>query len=495
MAMTGGDPIEGHNVPAGPVAFPEPEDVLAKGWSPRGIWMLLKNFGPAAILASFVIGAGETVLAVRVGSWGEYRLLWLIAISAVTKSVFVTYLLGRYTLLTGESIGERWLRAPGPRGWLLWFILVIDVSVLPFGIAAIAAACGDLVTSIAAVGNVRLWATVFLVGAMGLGMGVTYHSLERQQLIICGILVIGTLAGAILAGPDLLKLVGGLVGFWQLPEYPPWLANHEAFSDRPVALELTTTFGYVGGTMVAYVVYADWVAVRKWGMTAHPELAAIRARAAASMPADYLPVDSQSLRLARRALLPLRTDIVLGAVALFVVTGAFLVAGASVMYPRHLLPAGFRLLSEQRVIWAEINAIMVPIYYITILAALWGSLNAIPDIFARVTHQYLGHFIGALRAKPYRWTLRRMAIYLMVASTVVVWTGIKPVTMMDILATLSTNLGVAIVCLGAIWLNAQLPPAYRAHRWVLVGTVVSALILWAVTAVSLTQMWAKYLGG
>lgn len=35
----------------------------------------LKHIGPGAIVASATIGAGETVLAVRVGAWGGYDLL------------------------------------------------------------------------------------------------------------------------------------------------------------------------------------------------------------------------------------------------------------------------------------------------------------------------------------------------------------------------------------------------------------------------------------
>lgn len=37
----------------------------------------LKQCGPGAIVASATIGAGETVLAVRMGAWGGYELLWL----------------------------------------------------------------------------------------------------------------------------------------------------------------------------------------------------------------------------------------------------------------------------------------------------------------------------------------------------------------------------------------------------------------------------------
>ena len=51
----------------------------------------LKQIWPGAIVASATIGAGETVLAVRVGAWGGYEFLWLILIleGLVAPLVFV----------------------------------------------------------------------------------------------------------------------------------------------------------------------------------------------------------------------------------------------------------------------------------------------------------------------------------------------------------------------------------------------------------------------
>lgn len=67
----------------------------------------LKQIGPGAIVASATIGAGETVLAVRVGAWGGYELLWLILVAAITKSFLTLYLLGRYSAVSGEAVAHR----------------------------------------------------------------------------------------------------------------------------------------------------------------------------------------------------------------------------------------------------------------------------------------------------------------------------------------------------------------------------------------------------
>ena len=48
---------------------------FAEPWSARKLLGLLAVFGPAAIVASVSIGAGETIVVVRAGAWARYRLL------------------------------------------------------------------------------------------------------------------------------------------------------------------------------------------------------------------------------------------------------------------------------------------------------------------------------------------------------------------------------------------------------------------------------------
>ena len=42
----------------------------------------------------------------------------MVLLSCLVKGVFFTYLIGRYTAVSGELIGHRLVRLPGPRGWL-----------------------------------------------------------------------------------------------------------------------------------------------------------------------------------------------------------------------------------------------------------------------------------------------------------------------------------------------------------------------------------------
>ena len=61
-----------------------------------------------------------------------------------------------------------------------------------------------------------------------------------------------------------------------------------------------------------------------------------------------------------------------------------------------------------------------------------------------------------------------------------------------IVAFLATNLAVALMMLGALYLNFKLPKAYRTGGVMLTGGVASAIILVAVTAISAWGLASKW---
>ena len=66
-----------HRAPS-TIEIPSATGPFAEPWSMRKVWALAKCFGPAAILASMSVGAGETIVVVRTGAWARYDLLWVV---------------------------------------------------------------------------------------------------------------------------------------------------------------------------------------------------------------------------------------------------------------------------------------------------------------------------------------------------------------------------------------------------------------------------------
>lgn len=483
----------------------EYDGVFAEPWSLGKIGRLLATFGPAAIVASVAIGAGETIVVVRAGAWAGYGLLWLVLLSVLVKGVFVTYLLGRYTAVSGEPISQRLARLPGPRGWLLIALVGLEMAATGPLWAAVARPCGDLLhhlfftSAVEATGTAqellieRSLTTGFIVAAVLLSLLLTYEKLEKQQVIICGILVIGTVLGTLIVRPDFAAAWQGTISFGNIPEFPNWAP---ASARQHSALTLVTTFGYVGGSVLGYIVYANWISLHGWGLTSHPQLEDIRRRAAAGRPADYLPDDPASVARIRRSIAPLKWDVGCGAVVLWIVSASFMMAGAAVLYP--LLASGelksafsgWSLLTDQAYIWRNVHESLIWVYYVCVLVALWGTLQAFPEIYTRVIVDF-GNAIWPEKNFSRRAVQLVVSLYVIVSSSLVIWSDVKFDTLTHVVAFLTTNLGVALAMVAAVYLNFQLPAAYRTRWWMMIGGVVSALVLLAVSLVSGIGVWRE----
>jgi hypothetical protein len=453
-------------------------------------------------------------VVVRAGSWAEYNLLWLIVASTLVKGVCVTFLLGRYTAVSGEMIGPRLARLPGPRGWLLLAIIGLELAAAGPLWAAIARPSGDLMyflfhgaAAFTGLGDVSLavggqssaalfgisaatWhallGTAMILVALVTSAGVSFASLERQQVIICGILVGGTIIGTLMVQPDFLAALVGCLRVGQVPAIPEWAPSD--VRQQPL-LTMVTTFGYVGGSVMCYIAYANWISKHGWGLCGHADIQTIRRRAAAGQPGDYLPNQPAAAARLRRLIAPLRWDVALGAIVLFVVSASFMTAGAAVLYPRLVsgeLTAAFEdwsLLTDQGQIWNSIHPTLVWVYYVCVLAALWGTLQAYPEIYARVTHEF-ATAIWPNAAISYRRLQIGMCVYVIATAVPLVWVSVTFATLTALVSFLATTCGVALAMLAALYLNFQLPPLYRTRWWMLAAGIISAVILVAVSILS-----------
>ena len=437
-----------------------------------GKW--LSRIGPGAIVASATVGAGETVLAVRAGAWGGYDLLWLILLAILAKSFLTLYLLGHYTVATGRPVAEKLVDLPGPRGWFLWVVLVLESLVAPFVFVVIAVPCGRLMSQVLAGGGLNVsykWlALAFLSVAILVGLVQRYGTLEKSQGLVCLVLLAGTVTATVLARPDLAGILKGLFSLGTVPAYPDWIPAE--IKGRSRLLEVSAVFGYAGSIAMNYVVYSNWVLMKGWS------LKGVSGRASK-----------------KRALGPLKFDVGANAAIVFLVTVAFMVGGAAILKPLQRIPQGYDLLTEQAHIFAEISSLMIPLYYVTILAALWGTLNALPDIYGRGAHSFLSQLLPSAPGRR-NWSLSRVrnvyGISILVLSGFFIWSGTTPIIMVDMVALFSTNVGVGLTCIAAIWLNRQLPPEKRVPSWLSGAAVAGAAVTNVMALISAREVVLRY---
>ena len=469
--------------PAREFGPPPPDRYAGDRWTLARLLTLLKAFGPSAIAASVSIGAGETILVVRAGAQWGYQLLWLITLSCLLKGIFVTYLLGRYTVVCGEPMADRLARLPGPRGWLLLTVLLVELITAPLYWTAIGKPCGVLLIYLCWPGSVayellpglplkmvaeNLVTSLIVLGAIVLGYGLSYQKLEREQVILCGLLILGTLIGSLLVfarHPDIAAVLGGLV-----PAFPTAPPCDAGVSRSQIGLTMATLFAYVGNTVLGYVVYANWVGLHGWGMTRHPELSEMLKQARKSGRIDYLPSHPKSVQEIRSGLLPLKCDVALGSLVLLMVSASFLMAGAAVLHPRLQNAfakqqeittfAGWSLLTDQAYVWNEIHPWLVWVYYVVIFVALWGTLQAFPEIYLRVA-QGFSHAVWPDRPYSRRLVEILIAAWLAVSCLTLIWTNARFEMLTELVGFLTNNLGVTLMMFAALYLDRQLPVAYR----------------------------------
>lgn len=499
-AAVAGEPIS-TDVEAltGTVDAPPVKALYTDPWSLRKVLGLLAVFGPAAVVASLSIGAGETIVVVREGAWAGYGRLWLVLLSVLTKGIFLTYLLGRYTAVSGENLGSRLVRLPGPRGWFLIFFVALEVLAAPLAWVPMAKPCGDLIhfvlrgflpAGIAEPVWENLFTTVFILAAVTLGIGLSFQTIEKQQIWICGILVAGTFAGTMMVRPDLWQALLGTFSIGHLPPPPPWAP--EAAHRQPW-LMTATTFAYVGGSVMSYLAYANWVGMHGWGMAGHPRIEAIKRHAASRDKLDYLPEQGEEVRRLRQSLQPLRWDVGMGGFVLFFVTAAFMISGAAVLFPLQSRFEGWSLLTNQADIWRQIHPALVWVYYVCIAAAMWGTLQSLPEVYGRVTQE----FAAAIWPER-KWDFKTIQIvvcaYIFVVAMALVWLNVPFDLLTQIAGFLLANLGTACAMVAALYLNFKLPPACRTRGIILAGAVLSALLLIVFSFISGWGLFARLVG-
>ena len=104
--------------------LPAPPDMGLRSW--------MTLLGPGLLMAGVAIGAGEWLFGPAVtGQYGA-TLLWLATISIVCQ-LFINIEVMRYALYCGEPIYVGYLRTwPGPKFWILWYLLIDISNIWPF---------------------------------------------------------------------------------------------------------------------------------------------------------------------------------------------------------------------------------------------------------------------------------------------------------------------------------------------------------------------------
>src|SRR3954471_11447558 len=113
--------------------------------APRFTWRnWFAMLGPGLLVGGSAIGGGEWLAGPAVTARYGGALMWLATLSIVGQVVY-NLEISRYTLYTGEPIFTGKFRTmPGPRFWLLVYLLLDVGSIFPYLAASAATPCAAL---------------------------------------------------------------------------------------------------------------------------------------------------------------------------------------------------------------------------------------------------------------------------------------------------------------------------------------------------------------
>lgn len=424
-------------------------------------------FGPGVIFMALAQGSGELIWWPYIIA--KYGLTFLFLLLPACLLQFpIIYEIGRYTMLTGESIFQGFLRLSRSFALLLWVLMTL--SFLWFG--AFAAAGG---TSLAALtefpagwsqrGQTLFWAYLSMLVFFSaiLVSRVVYRLVEG---FMWGVAIV-TLAGLLWASahPEALRVLpaflkGLLVPQWPMPR--PW--------DPDDATKLLTaiTFAGLGGFWTLF--YSYWIRDKGIGMAHYMGriTGPITGKPEAIPASGFAPEENDNLKQIPRWKRYLVWDIGIGVGGNILTTLMTCLLAYALLYPKGLLPQHYELAVVQsrffELSWGPLGRVLFLIVAAAFLSDTW---LATVDAVSRIHTDCVYGFFPRARNLPVRsWYLLFLFLLTGITSVTILLQEPGPLILLSaVIGFIGTVLfSIALIFLNYVHLPRHLPPAARPGR-------------------------------
>ena len=437
---------------------------------------MLAALGPGVVFLALAQGSAELIWWPYIIA--KYGLAFLfLLVPACLLQFPVVYEIGRYTMLTGESIFQGFIRLNRFFAVLLWILMT--VSFLWFG--AFAAAGGTSLAALTGIpsgwgvrGQTLFWAyaTMLVFFSAIIFSNVIYRLVEVFMWGVSIVTVVGLLWAS--AHPDVLALLPAFLKGLFVPQWPmprPW--------DSTDATTLLTaiTFAGLGGFWTLF--YSYWTRDKGVGMAHYMGriTGPVTGRPETIPDSGFTPSEGEGLADIPKWKRFMVWDIGIGVGGNLLTTLMTCLLAYALLYPKGLLPQDYELAVVQsrffEVSWGWIGRVLFLIVAAAFLSDTW---LATVDAVSRIHTDCVYAFFPAARKIPVRsWYLIFLILLTAITSVTVLISAPGPLILLSaVIGFIGTVIySAALIVLNHIYLPRHLPAGARPGKLNLAFLIVS----------------------
>ncbi len=425
--------------------------------APVGTWPVLLTMGPGIVLAAGVIGSGELINTPLQAARFGFVLLWAVLLSCLIK-YFLQVEVGRYCLINNQTIFEALSHFPGPKfrrtSWWVWAFMA-GWLLAQVGSSGLVGAMAGLLHGMAplfsnTIGSVQVWAVAVVAGAQLLLWRGLYRPLEKLMIVLALVLSASAVVGLVMLQGTPYRVSGQDL----------WSGMAFSLGDTDVRLAAFAVISLIGALGVSgseLVVYPYWVLEKGYGRHLGSR-------------------DSQGwLDRARGWIRILKLDAGLATLMATVVTAAYFILGAAILFPQGKTPSGIGVVDQiSSIFTASYGPWSKSIFLVSALATLLSTLLAATAVNGRIITDFLCSLGLVDRSRPQAVRQSHQVVqtaFLLSVLTLYLLAPTRPALMVlmshYIIGVLGTPLATVAIC----WL------AFRTERPLRMSRPIAALLL------------------
>ena len=334
---------------------------------PQSFFSKLRFLGPGFILSASIVGSGELIATTILGAKGGFITFWVILVSCLVK-VAIQLEFGKNAIITGKTLMFSFAKLPGPTfkkgNWAIWATFMLTL----FKILQVGGMLGGSAIAISMIFPqipLLIWAPILAILTSFLIYKNYYSIIEKTAILMVAGFTLLTLASvlAISFTPFGFSFSDVLTGLrFELPPHLVFIA--------------IGAFGITGVASDEIIAYTYWCLEKGY--------------------ASYTGANDGSEEWQLRAngwIKIMQLDAIVAMVIYTVVTAAFYLLGASILYGQKEIPEGNELINSLALIYTQslgsearlaylAGAFFVLYSSVFATLAYWSRL--FPDIFGQL---------------------------------------------------------------------------------------------------------------